>query len=291
MMKIVAVIFAFIAWRAQAQTETFVASDFTAENLFSENIEGPNFDKHGKLYVVNFRKDGTIACIPENGKPELFVTLPEGSIANAIQFDANGTMLLADFKAHNILQVNMKTKKVSVYAHNDQFNQPNDICITKNGWLFASDPNWKASTGQVWRIDKDGKTTLVAEGMGTTNGIELSPDETTLYVNESVQRKIWAFTVGHDGSLSNKRLFFEFEDFGMDGMKTDKEGNLYVCRYGKGTIAIISPDRLFKREVKLTGKKVSNITFGGKDGKTCFVTLQDRKGMEKFTSDTPGRRY
>ncbi len=74
--------------------------------------------------------------------------------------------------------------------HNDRFNQPNDICINRKDQIFASDPNWKESTGQLWRIDRGGKATLVADKLGTTNGIELSPDEKTLYVNESVQRKI-----------------------------------------------------------------------------------------------------
>ena len=55
-------------------------------------------------------------------------------------------------------------------------NQPNDLAITKDGVLYSSDPNWQASTGQLWRIDKDGKATRIAEGMGTTNGIEVSPD-------------------------------------------------------------------------------------------------------------------
>jgi gluconolactonase len=267
------------------------AFDFTGENLFSENIEGPNFDKSGKLYVVNFAKDGTIGYVHPDGKPELFVTLPEGSIANAIQFNAAGTMLLADFKGHNVLEVNMKTKAVSVFCHNDQFNQPNDICINSKGQLFASDPNWKASTGQLWRIEKDGKSILLTADMGTTNGIELSPDEKTLYVNESVQRKVWAFGVDSQGNLSNKKLFFEFPDFGMDGMKCDRDGNLYVCRHGKGVIAVLSPAGKFVKEIPLKGKKVSNIVFGGPDGKTCFVTLQDRKGMEMFRNAVAGKRY
>jgi sugar lactone lactonase YvrE len=198
-------------------------------------------------------------------------------------------MMIADFTGHNILMVNMKTKKVSVFCHNDAFNKPNDICINKKGFIFASDPNWKEKTGQIWRIDISGFSELVKEGMGTTNGICLSPDEKILYVNESVQRKVWAFDVDEKGDLSNKRLFTEFKDFGMDGMKCDYKGNLYICRYGKGAVAIFSPSGRQIQEVLLKGKNVSNITFGGGDYKTCFVTLQDRKGMEKFRTDIPGK--
>ncbi|SHH56373.1 Sugar lactone lactonase YvrE [Chryseolinea serpens] len=267
----------------------YQAEDFTQENLFTNNIEGPAFDAQGNLYVVNYQKDGTIGWVKPNGTVTLFLTLPEGSVANSIQFTSKGKMLLADFKGHNVLQVNMKTKKIGVYVHNDKFNQPNDFCINSRDQLFVSDPNWKESTGQLWRIDRGGKAVLLTDQMGTTNGIELSPDERTLYVNESVQRKIWKFDVDGKGNISNKTLFAEFPDFGFDGMKCDEQGNLYVTRYGKGAVAVLSPAGDLIREINLKGKNCSNLVFGGLNGKLVFVTLQDRKGMERFRNDVAGK--
>lgn len=265
--------------------------DHTAENLFSTNIEGPAVDRKGNLFVVNFQRDGTIGKVASDGSVELFVTLPEGSTANSIQFDSKGNMYLADFTGHNVLYVDTKTRSVSVYVHEQNFNQPNDLCVNRRGQLFASDPNWSNGTGKLWRIDRGGKAVLLADQMGTTNGIELSPGEDILYVNESVQRKIWAFDVDRKGNIGNKRLFASFDDYGFDGMKCDRDGNLYVTRYGKGVIAVLSPRGELIREIPLTGKRCSNLVFGGPDGKTVFVTLQDRKGMEKFRTSAPGRRY
>ncbi len=269
----------------------FIAEDHTAENLFTNNIEGPAFDENGNLYVVNYQRDGTIGLVKDDGEVELFVSLPAGSTANSIKFDSKGDMFLADFSGHNVLKVKMNTKDVSVHVHSDEFNQPNDLCINNKDQIFASDPNWKESSGKVWRIDPDGTPVLLADSMGTTNGITLSPNERILYVNESVQRKIWAFDVDDQGGIKNKRLFAEFSDHGFDGMKCDKQGNLYVTRYGKGTIAVLSPDGKLIREVALKGKSCSNLVFGGKEGKTVFVTLQDRKGMEKFKNDIAGKGY
>ncbi len=276
---------------AQDFERLFQAEDFTEENLFTGNIEGPAFDKKGNFYVVNFEKDGTIGLVKQDGRVERFITLPDGSTANAIQFDSKENMYLADCTRHNILKVDMKNKKVVIYVHNDAFNQPNDMCINKKDQLFASDPNWKEGTGKLWRIDKGGKTLLLTDQMGTTNGIELSPDEKILYVNESVQRKVWAFDVDDKGNISNKKLLAEFEDFGFDGMKCDKDGNLYITRYGKGTVVVVSPKGDIIREVQLKGKKCSNLVFGGLNGKLVFVTLQDRKGIEKFRNDIPGRNW
>lgn len=270
---------------------SFQSTDFIQENLFTGGIEGPAFDNNGILYVVNFQRNGTIGKIDKKKNAELFVELPSGSIANSIQFNSKGEMLLADYPMHNVLKVDMKTKEVSVFAHNENFNQPNDLCINNNDQLFASDPHWKTNTGKLWRIDPDGSSHLLEDSMGTTNGIELSPDEKTLYVNESIQRNVWKYSVDETGNISNKTLFHQFENFGMDGMKCDKNGNLYITRYGKGTIVVLSPEGKLLREVHLKGKNCSNLVFGGKNGTMIFVTMQDRKIIEWFENDIPGKMY
>lgn len=291
MKRISSLVFLTIVLTEASCQSTYIASDHTAENLFTSGIEGPAFDRKGNLYVVNFEKQGTIGVVSPDGTAKLFITLPEGSIANGIKFDSKGDMYLADYTGHNILRVDMKTREVSTYVHDDRFNQPNDIVVNKRDQFFASDPNWREGTGQLWRIDAGGKAVLLAEGMGTTNGLALSPDEKILYVNESVQRKIWAFDLDVSGNISNKRLFAEFQDFGFDGMACDRQGNLYVTRHGKGTVAILSPEGKIIREVELKGEKCSNLVFGGKKGKTVYVTMQDRGSIEKFNTEYPGKDY
>ena len=182
-------------------------------------------------------------------------------------------MFLADYTGHNVLKVNIQTKAVSVYAHDSLLNQPNDLAICANGRMFASDPNWKQSTGQLWKVENN-QFHLLTNDMGTTNGVEVSPDEKTLYVNESVQRSVWAFDLDAEGNISNKRLFHQFEDFGMDGMRCDVDGNLYITRHGKGTVAKLSPDGALLLEVQMKGKKAFKYRFWGqrwKDG-LCYAS-------------------
>lgn len=268
-----------------------VSKDFIAEGLFTGSIEGPAFDKNGTLFVVNFGRNGTIGAVDGNGNASLFVELPAGSVANSIKFNSQGDMFLADYPMHNVLKVEMSAKVVTVFSHNASFNQPNDLCINSRDQLFASDPHWKTNTGKLWRIDPDGSSHLLEDSMGTTNGIELSPDERTLYVNESIQRNVWKYSVDEAGNVSGKTLFHRFDDFGMDGMKCDNAGNLYITRYGKGTIAVLSPDGTLLREIGLKGKNCSNLVFGGPEGKDVFVTMQDRKIIERFMNTIPGKSY
>jgi sugar lactone lactonase YvrE len=265
-------------------------SIFTPRNSFTDGIEGPACDAHGNLYAVNFAKQGTIGVITPDGVGYVFVELPEGSVGNGIRFDSHGNMLVADYKGHKIYKINMRSRKIEVLAHEERMHQPNDLCITEGDVVFASDPDWDKEKGQVWRVDADGKCSLAAGDMGTTNGIEVAPDEGTLYVNESVQRRIWAFDL-KDGALSNKRLLIEFPDHGLDGMRCDVEGRLYVTRYGKGTIAVLSPKGEVLREIPLHGAKPSNLCFGGEDGCTVYVTLADQGNVESFRVDVPGREW
>lgn len=188
-------------------------------------------------------------------------------------------MFIADFTNHNILEIDLRTKKLTVFAHETNANQPNDITVLRKNIVFASDPKWSDSTGQLWKITKEKGVELLEKNMGTTNGIEVNPEGTKLYVNESIQRKIWVYDITENGNIQNKKLFYAFEDFGLDGMRTDKKGVLYVCRYGKGTLVLISPRGKFIKEIPLKGKKPSNLTFSN-DFKRCFVTLADRGAIE-----------
>ena len=265
----------FLSWQ-----DIEIRSKVLSKAVFTEGIEGPCVDANGDLYLVNFHHEGSIGVIKKGKKSaSLFVDLPKGSTGNGIRFNDKNEMFVADYSAHNILKIDITTKKISIYAHDSLMNQPNDLTMMKNGIIFCSDPNWKKSTGNLWRINADGSTTLLEDSMGTTNGIEVSHDNKILYVNESVQRIIWKYDIDEKGNISNKQKFVDFTDGGMDGMRCDKDGNLYVARYDKGIVVCISPEGIVLNVFKLHGLKPTNLAFSN-DGKKLFVTIQDKKWVE-----------
>jgi gluconolactonase len=285
------VIFIVACDNKKQEQDLYQSKELTPVNSFTKGAEGPAVDKDGNLYAVNYSKEGTVGKIISSGNSSVFIELPDSSVGNGIRFNSKGEMFIADYTRHNILQVNTATKEISVYAHDSTMNQPNDIAIDNKDRLYASDPNWKNNTGRIWRANSDGKMILLEDNMGTTNGIEVSPDNKTLYVNESVQRNVWAYDLSDSATISNKRLLIQFPDFGMDGMRCDANGNLYIARYGKGVVAEVSPQGKLIREIKLIGKNCSNICFGGKDGKTVYVTLQDKGNIETFNVEVAGREW
>jgi gluconolactonase len=266
----------------------FVATPFTETGSFTEHIEGPACDSEGNVYAVSYERQATVGKVTPDGVASVFLEMPSGSLANGIRFDREGAMYLADYTGHNVLRLPPGSRKLETFYHNDAMNQPNDLAIARDGRLFASDPDWKNGTGQIWTIDRGGHGALLAEGMGTTNGIEVSPDGSTLYVNESVQRNVWAFDIAGDGTISGKRLIIRFPDHGMDGMRCDIDGRLYITRYGKGTVAVVTPAGDVVREIDVLGPRPSNICFGGPDGRTCYVTEVEYGRLVKFRTDRRG---
>ncbi len=266
----------------------WVAKPLTRPAEFTKGIEGPACDREGNVFAVNYGKQQTIGRVTPDGKGEVFATLAGDSVGNGIRFDRKGVMFVADYVGHNVLRIDPKTRAVTVFAHEARMSQPNDLTLAPDGTLYASDPNWKEGTGQIWRIDRKGGVRRVAAGMGTTNGIEVSPDGKLLYVNESKQRKVWVFDIRLDGSLAGKRLFKEFPDHGFDGMRCDVNGNLYITRYGKGTVVKVSPRGWILREIHVLGARPSNICFGGHDGRTAYVTEVENTRLVSFRVDKPG---
>ena len=280
-----------LVFGCQPSPTLYKATDYVYVGDFTIGLEGPAVDQKGALYFVNPDHNGSIGKVDAEGNFSIFIDqLPEGSTANGIRIQKNGKLLLADYTGHNVLEVDPKSKKVTVFAHEPLANQPNDLTLGKGSLLFASDPSWEEGTGNIWKIE-DGKFQLMDGNMGTTNGIEISPNGKILYVNESEQRNVWAYDITEDKRLTNKRILLAFDDYGMDGMRCDVKGNLYITRYGKGTVVKVSSMGKILQEIKLRGKKPSNIAFGGVDGKTAFVTLQDRGYIETFRVSDPGHSF
>ena len=278
----------FTTASAADKDELFVSKPLTEKNSFTAGIEGPCCDKDGNLYLVALKKPTDIAKVTPDGKADVWVELPGKSTGNGIVFDKSGAMYVADYSGHNVLKIDVKSKKVEVFAHEPKMNQPNDLAIAPDGTIYASDPNWEKGTGQLWKVSTDGKVTKLAGDMGTTNGVEVSPDGKMLYVNESVQRNVWSFPIKADGTLGEKKLLKKFDDHGFDGMRCDADGNLYITRYGKGTVVKLSPTGEVLKEIDVLGKQPSNICFGGPDGRTAYVTEVEHKRVVTFRVDKPG---
>ena len=171
-----------------------------------------------------------------------------------------------------------------------KFNSPNDVAVRNNGDLYFTDPPYgllgldKDSTKEtpvngVYRISK-GAVTLLVDSLTKPNGIAFLPDGKTFIVaNSDGAKPIWyAFDVNEQDAVYNARIFYDAtEDFkkeggGPDGLKVDKNGNVFAT--GPGGIWIFDRRGKVLGKIKLEGR-VSNCAFAD-DGKTLFVTNANR---------------
>lgn len=288
---LVTLLFCCISFNELTAQELFRALPFTDEGTFTEGIEGPGCDQDGNLYVVNMAEQQTLAKLTPDGRGEIVWRLPGRGIGNGIVFGKDGALFVADYVEHRIHRFDPNAKTSSVFASSTEMHQPNDLAISRAGRIYASDPDWEHGTGQLWMLpdsQKASEPVRLATGLGTTNGIEVSPDDRWLYVNESNQRSIYRYPIDADGRLGDRELLIQFEAFGLDGMRCDVEGNLYVARYHKGTIDVVSPAGAVVREIEVLGSRPSNLCFGGKDGRTVYVTEVEHRRIVTFRCDTPG---
>jgi signal peptidase len=208
-------------------------------------------------------------------------------------------MYVADYKKHNIFVVEPGHTTPHVYF-SGAFYQPNDLAIAADGTLYATDPDGHGS-GRIWRITRgpDGKghgeVMSCNRAMGRTNGIDLSPDDHTLYVGESGTCELWAYRLQGTTLVApdpeNPLMRFTDPQVGhersdIDGLRTDVDGRIFVTRISQSWVTILKPDGQLERNVPLLGNAPSNLTFGGPDGRTVFVTQGD--GTIEFGSKTKG---
>lgn len=305
--------------------ELFVSKPLTPIKEYTTHIEGPAVNAAGDLFVANIKRPGAgddgggIGRVKSGTTAsELCTTLPKvpspngvQGIGNGIRFDLQGRMYVADFKSHviHVFDPDCTTRRDYFVARpNVQgkpvFDQPNDLAIARDGTLYASDP--KGATGRIWKITKaaDGTVTgrpmTSTRTMGRTNGLDLSPDNKTLYVSESKSgaqpARLWAYRINGTTLTADPVLpLKKFTDGGdVDGLRVDTDGRIFVARPEAQQVFILVPPGAVGTApppVRTQGKDPTNLTFGGADGRDVYVTQADpaKLFIERFRTDRPGR--
>ena len=192
----------------------------------------------------------------------------------------DGRLLAAQTYGHRVLSLRLGgvgPADVRVLAADPGWNQPNDICETPEGLIFTTDPDFKArKKSRVLRVNADGSVTPVIDDMEIPNGIVSSLDGRTLYVSDSHAKHWRAYPIHPDGSVGPGRVFFDPQTpdrADPDGMTIDAEGNLYCT--GRGGVWVVRPDGSLLEFIAVP-EFVSNVTFGGADGRTLYMTCKGK---------------
>ena len=285
-------------------------ADIAATVAFTE---GPVADRDGNVYFTELVFQRIMKLTPQG---VLSVFREQSNNANGMLIDPEGRLIAcegADSRRMGVLQTfkpqitrtDVRTGRVEVLADSYQgkpFVGPNDVTIDSKGRLYFTD----LTGGAVYRLDGPGQLAriLATPDIQRPNGIQISPDDRTLYLIEANgaqggARMIRAYDLRPDGTVANMRVHYNFyPGRSADGMSIDSQGNLYASAgmgQLRGTsetldtktgIYVISPQGALLKFIPIAEDYITNNAFGGPDMKTLYVTAG--KTLYKLRTDIAG---
>lgn len=252
-----------------------VAEDATVEELAGDFrfTEGPAADKAGDIFfsdipnnrIHKWSLDGELTTFRENSGG-----------ANGLYFDKSGNLLACEGGGRRLVSITPQGE-VTVLADKydgKKFNSLNDLWIDPKGGVYFTDPRYGNRDGMeqdgehVYYLTPDRKQIVrVVSDMVRPNGVIGTPDGRKLYVTDHGGGKTWLYDILKDGTLSQKTLI---APEGADGMTLDSRGNVYLTT---SVVAVYTPDGEKIVEIQ-PPERPANVTFGGKDRRTLFITAR-----------------
>ncbi len=254
--------------------ESLIATGAKVEKLAGgfKFTEGPAWDGMGAVYfsdIPNERihkwADGKLTTFRENsGK------------ANGLYFDKDGNLIACEGGARRVTKTTMAGETTTLVASfgGKKLNSPNDLWIAPDGGIYFTDPRYGKSDDleqdgfHVYYLASGGKPlTRALDDLVKPNGIIGTSDGKLLFVADAGAKKTCVYRVRKDGTLTGRKLA---ADSGSDGMTLDDRGNLYLT---SGGVKVYSPTARLIGVIKIP-ESPANVTFGGADGHTLFVTAR-----------------
>ncbi len=259
-------------------------------------LEGPSFDAHGNLYVVNFAF-GQIVRVSAEGRPS--VVFEYDGAPNGLQIGADGLAYITD-RERGVMRFDPVAEKIEVLCGREQLS-PNyqglsDLTIARNGDIYFTDQgdsHLLKPTGRVLRLSASGKLDVLMEHVPGPNGIVLNPAETHVFVAVTYGPAVWRGRVRSDGAVDKVGVFQSLPGgySGTDGLAMDREGGLAACHNRLGTVWLFDPrgEPLFRvRAPREAGTKITNVAYGGEGNARLFMTEAESGRILVADAPTPG---
>jgi gluconolactonase len=264
--------------------------------------EGPAWDGRGLLYFTDIPANRIYKTDGQN--LEVFVE-PSGH-CNGLMFDARGTLYACSMDGA-IVSFDTRSGERTVLAESyegQRFNAPNDLVIDQQGGIYFTDPRFRApmplpqGEEAVYYLDANRRVTRLRTGLDdkAPNGVILSPDEKTLYIVSSMTADVMAYPVERPGVIGEGRVFAKLKQreggsgtgpgSGGDGLTLDTKGNLYIT--SAIGLQVFSPEGELLGVIEIP-EQPANVTFGGRDRKTLYVTA--RTGLYSVPMEAEGHVF
>ncbi|MFT3931017.1 MAG: SMP-30/gluconolactonase/LRE family protein [Spongiibacteraceae bacterium] len=279
--------------------------------------EGPLALPNGD-FIFTETQANRITKIAADGSISTFLENTNGS--NGLGFNAKGELITVQVLETKVgvIYPQDKSRVLANSFEGKVFGRPNDLVVDKKGGVYFTDsgsnpqqnaqppaarsdglPTSPTATPAVYHISPDGKLQRIADDIGRPNGIQLSPDEKTLYVANTNGEYALAYDIDSNGNVKNRRDFAKLAGFdpqstfypkdnttpnsGADGLAVDKDGRLFVASNSGVEVFSSKGESLGVIPVP---KKPQNIAFAGADKKMLYIV--GRGAAYKLATQTAG---
>jgi sugar lactone lactonase YvrE len=228
--------------------------------------EGPVFDSKDDLYFTNYMKEGTIGQMAPDGTLRVWFTLDRGA-PNGLRVDAEDRIVVADQDGGRLRRVSADGKRQETLVETYEgkpINGPNDIIIDNKGNIYFTDPKGSSARkpiGAIYRLGTDGKLKRLLDGLAFPNGLALTPDEKSLFYDESDASRLSAFDLTPNGGIANQRSVAQFLPHGLDGIHFDEYGRLWIAHYTARSVEVVTQTGELLKSYDIGADQVSNLVF------------------------------
>ena len=238
-------------------------------------VEGPRMDSNGNLFFSDVTLGGVYRRAPDGA---VTTVVPKRRGVGGIALHAGGGLVIS---GRDVCHVKNGATRI-LLERPEGVGGFNDLFVDAAGRVLVGslrsnpfDLRREREAGECWRIDGEGKSAVLYDGVGLSNGIGFSPDGRTLYHSDTAAGAVLAHDVAPDGSVANRRVFAECD--APDGLAVDAAGGVWVASYGGGRLVRFDPAGRAERRVEVPAKLVSSCCFGGDDLRDLVVTSQDNR--------------
>jgi sugar lactone lactonase YvrE len=248
--------------------------------------EGPLWHPgEGKLYWLDIINGSIYRYDPQVGRHE---RIYKGEVIGGFTIQADGSLLL--FMAKGAIRIWQRGELSTVIdaIPEERETRFNDVIADPEGRVFCGTMATEKRPGCLYRLDQDGRITRVLDGISISNGLGFSPDRKRLYYTDSAKGEIYVFDYENKtGTIGNRCVFIRIpaSEGEPDGLTVDAEGYIWSARWNGACIVRYDPEGQEVLRVKLPAKKVSSLTFGGKDYKDIYISTA---GGENRNEEGPG---
>lgn len=254
-------------------------------------LEGPRW-YDGKLWFSDMFA-GKVMTVDLSGNADVVTEVAERP--SGLGFLPDGRLLIVSMQNRQLLRRDLDGLKIAADLSDLAVGNTNDMVVDTQGRAYIGHFGYDLFSGEAPKpatlilVTPDGTAREVADNLEFPNGTVISPDGKTLIVAETFGKRLSAFSIAEDGSLSKRRVFAQFTEETPDGICLDAEGAIWISSFESGEFVRVKDGGTITDRIPVPGKRAVACALGGPGRQTLFLLTAETTIEELAQGKSIGR--